>query len=86
MQNKPYQSNSSILLQLDLLNLDLNEVKDYINQIKNLPHTIIPEVSKSFLLNDLEKLYSGITENIRIIYDTYDVNSINENNKIEDEE
>lgn len=86
MAEKPVQFNSNISLQLDLLNFDLNEIKNYINQLKALPDAVYPESSKNFLLCDLDRLCSDIEEKINNIQNALNSDLPIDNIKTDDAE
>ena len=43
---------------IDLLLLELNEIRQQINHVSSLSHDKVPEISKEFLLEDLKQYES----------------------------
>lgn len=76
MAETPNYSGNDLLLQLEVLNLDLYEVRDYIKQVKVLSGTVIPETSRHFLLSDLEKIESNLIEDISRVQNVIHSNSL----------
>lgn len=49
------QSNSKQLTNVDLILIELNEVRNQINHVDNICNDNVPEFSKRFLLEDLKQ-------------------------------